>query len=64
MLAVHCMPEHIHLFVGLKPVILISDFVAEIKAESNEFIRNKNWNKVKFSWQECYGVFSYSTFSY
>jgi putative transposase len=60
MLAVHCMPDHIHLFVGLKPVVLISDFVKEIKVESNEFINNKNWIKGKFSWQEGYGVFSYS----
>jgi putative transposase len=60
MLAVHCMPDHIHLFVGFKPVILISDFVKEIKVESNEFINNKNWIKGKFSWQEGYGVFSYS----
>jgi putative transposase len=60
MLAVHCMPDHTHLFVGFKPTILIADFVKEIKVESNEFINNKRWVKGKFSWQEGYGVFSYS----
>jgi len=60
MLAVNCMPDHIHLFVGFKPTILISDFVKEIKVESNEFVNSKNWIKGKFSWQEGYGVFSYS----
>jgi putative transposase len=60
MLAVHCMPDHIHLFVGFKPVMSISDFVKEIKVESNEFINEKKWVKGKFSWQEGYGVFSYS----
>ncbi len=60
MLAVHCMPDHIHLFVGFKPTILISDFVKEIKVESNEFINDKKWVRGKFSWQEGYGVFSYS----
>ena len=40
--------------------ILISDFVKEIKVESNDFINSKNWIKGKFSWQEGYGVFSYS----
>jgi putative transposase len=60
MLAVHCMPDHIHLFVGFKPVISISDFIKEIKVESNEFINNKNWVSKKFNWQEGYGVFSYS----
>ncbi|MDB4999050.1 MAG: Transposase like protein [Mucilaginibacter sp.] len=60
MLAVNCMPDHIHLFVGFKPTILISDFVKEVKVESNEFINSKKWIKGKFSWQEGYGVFSYS----
>jgi REP element-mobilizing transposase RayT len=60
MLAINCMPDHVHLFVGFKPTILISDFVKEIKVESNEFINNKNWVKGRFSWQEGYGVFSYS----
>ncbi len=60
MLAIHCMPDHTHLFVGFKPTILISDFVKEIKVESNEFINHKKWVRGKFSWQEGYGVFSYS----
>jgi REP element-mobilizing transposase RayT len=60
MLAVHCMPDHIHLFVGIKPAIYIPDFVKEVKVESNEFINNKKWVNGKFNWQEGYGVFSYS----
>ena len=59
MLAVNCMPDHTHLFVGFKPTILISDFVKEIKVESNEFINDKDWMRGKFTWQEGYGVFSY-----
>lgn len=59
MLAVHCMPDHVHLFVGFKPSVLISDFVKEIKVETNEFIREKKWTNTNFSWQEGYGVFSY-----
>lgn len=60
MLAINSMPNHIHLFVGFKPVISISDFVKEIKVESNQFINEKRWVKDKFAWQEGYGVFSYS----
>ena len=60
MLAVHCMPDHTHLFVGFNPAVFIPDFVKEVKVESNEFINNKNWMKKKFQWQEGYGVFSYS----
>ena len=43
-----------------KEEVLISDFVKEIKVESNEFINNKNWINEHFNWQEGYGVFSYS----
>ena len=42
MLAIHCMPDHIHLFVGFRPSVLISDFVKEIKVESNELLNRKN----------------------
>ena len=59
MLAINCMPDHTHLFVGFKPSVLISDFVKEIKVESNEFISDKKWVRGKFAWQEGYGVFSY-----
>jgi len=60
MLAVHCMPNHTHLFVGYKPTVLISDFVKEIKVESNEFINDTKWVRGRFGWQDGYGVFSYS----
>ncbi len=59
MLAIHCMPDHLHLFVNPKPVVYIPDFVKEIKVQSNEFIKAKNWVKSSFNWQEGYGVFSY-----
>jgi REP element-mobilizing transposase RayT len=60
MLAVNCMPDHTHIFVGFKPSILIADFIKEIKVESNEFVNQKKWVKGRFSWQQGYGVFSYS----
>ncbi|MDX2046365.1 MAG: IS200/IS605 family transposase [Chitinophagaceae bacterium] len=60
MIAVHCMPDHTHIFVGPKPTVYIPDFIKEIKVESNEFINNKKWVKGNFKWQEGYGVFSYS----
>ena len=54
------MPDHTHLFVGIRPTILISDFIKEVKVESNEFINSKKWTRAKFTWQEGYGAFSYS----
>jgi putative transposase len=60
MIAVHCMPDHAHVFVGYKPSVLISDFVKEIKVQSNEFLNSKAWMNKGFEWQDGYGVFSYS----
>jgi putative transposase len=59
LLAVHAMPDHMHLFVGFKPSVLISEFIKEIKIESNDFINGSTWSKGAFKWQEGYGVFSY-----
>jgi putative transposase len=52
--------DHVHVFVGLKPSMPISDLVRDIKNNSSNFINEQNWLKGKFSWQEGYGVFSYA----
>jgi len=52
--------DHIHIFVGLKPSMPISDLVRDIKNNSSNFINSKNFVKGKFSWQEGYGAFSYA----
>ena len=61
MIAVHCMPDHAHLFVGFRPGSMkISDFVKEIKVASNDFINRKHFCPGSFMWQNGYGAFSYS----
>jgi putative transposase len=57
---VNGMPDHIHAFIGLKPSMKISDLVRDIKNNSSNFINEKKFVKGRFSWQEGYGVFSYS----
>lgn len=52
--------DHIHIFVGLKPAMAISDLVRDIKNNSSNFINDKKFVPGKFSWQEGYGAFSYS----
>ena len=54
------MPDHIHLLVGLKPNISVSDLVRDIKARSSKFINESNWIQGKFNWQNGFGAFSYS----
>jgi REP element-mobilizing transposase RayT len=57
---VNGMPDHIHAFIGLKPVMAISDLVRDMKNNSSNFINDNKFVVGKFSWQEGYGVFSYS----
>ncbi len=52
--------DHVHVFIGLKPAMALSDFVRDVKNNSSNFINDNNWLKEKFSWQEGYGAFSYS----
>jgi putative transposase len=52
--------DHVHVFVSLKPAMPIPDLVRDIKNNSSNFINENKWVKGKFSWQEGYGVFSYS----
>jgi REP element-mobilizing transposase RayT len=59
MLAVHCMPDHVHLFVAFKPTVLIANFIKEVNVEATEFINTKRWMAKRFRWQNGYGVFSY-----
>ena len=52
--------DHVHVFVGLKPSMPISDLVRDIKNNSSKFINEQKFVKGKFSWQDGYGAFSYS----
>ena len=52
--------DHVHIFLGLKPAMALSDLVRDIKNNSSNFINEHNWIKGKFNWQEGYGAFSYS----
>ena len=60
LISIFAMLDHIHLFVGLKPDISISDLTRDIKAGSSKFITDNNWVNGKFCWQEGFGAFSYS----
>ncbi len=52
--------DHVHLFIGLRPSMSVSNLVRDIKNNSSNFINKNNFIKGKFSWQEGFGVFSYS----
>ncbi|AWG21686.1 transposase [Flavobacterium faecale] len=60
LLAINGMPDHIHLFIGMRPSQSISELLQDIKGNSSKWINEKRFLKVKFEWQEGYGAFSYS----
>ena len=51
--------DHIHCFLGLKPVISISELMKTVKAKSSKYINDHSLTPSRFEWQEGYGVFSY-----
>ena len=52
--------NHVHIFVGLKPSMAVSDLVRDIKNNSSNFININKFIRNKFSWQEGFGSFSYN----
>jgi putative transposase len=60
LIAINGTHNHIHIFLGIKPSIALSDLVRDIKNNSSNFINNRHFVKGKFMWQDGYGSFSYS----
>jgi putative transposase len=60
MLAIYCMPDHCHLFIGLNPDKSISETVRDIKANSSRTIKAEFDSLYDFSWQRGFGAFSYA----
>ena len=52
--------DHIHCFIGLKPVVSVSELMKTVKAKSSKYINDNKLTSERFEWQEGYGVFSYS----
>lgn len=60
LLAINGMPDHVHLFFGMRPTQSLADLMRMVKGDSSEWINDQDFVKGKFSWQEGYGAFSYS----
>jgi putative transposase len=59
-LKINGMPDHIHIFFGMRPSQSLSDLMQDIKGDSSLWINKKRFVLGRFSWQEGYGAFSYS----
>jgi putative transposase len=60
MLAIGCMPDHVHILIGYNLNQLILGLVEEIKTSSNKWINEKKFSKYRFEWQKGYGAFTFS----
>ena len=59
MLQINGMPDHLHLFFGMRPTQSLSNLMKFVKGESSAWINQKQFLQHQFSWQEGYGAFSY-----
>jgi len=60
MLQINSMPDHIHIFIGIRPHQSISSLIQNVKTESSKWIKNQSLCSQPFAWQEGYGAFSYA----
>jgi len=51
--------DHMHCFLGLKPVVSVSELMKTVKAKSSKYVNDHYLTKERFEWQEGYGAFSY-----
>ncbi len=45
--------DHVHLFIGLKPSVALSDLMRDVKNNTSNFVNENKWLPEKFSWQAC-----------
>lgn len=60
LLAINGMPDHVHVFFGMRPPQSISDLMQDVKGNSSTWLNKQGFLKGRFEWQEGYGAFSYS----
>ena len=60
LIAINGMPDHVHIFLGFKPTLRLSDLVSDVKTGSSKFIKAKGYLPGTFAWQDGYGCFTYA----
>jgi REP element-mobilizing transposase RayT len=59
MLQINCMPDHLHMLIGMRPVQSISSLIQTVKSESSAWLKASGFAK-GFAWQDGFGAFSYA----
>ncbi|AEE49370.1 IS200/IS605 family transposase [Haliscomenobacter hydrossis] len=52
--------DHVHVFVGFRPSMSVSNLIRDVKNNSSDFINDRQFLPYEFSWQDGYGAFSYA----
>ncbi len=60
MICINGVQDHLYLLIGFHTTQSISDLMYDAKSSSSQWINDNHLTKSKFTWQEGYGVFSYS----
>ena len=60
MLQINSMPDHMHIFICMRPHQSISSLIQLVKAETSKWVKANNFCDYPFAWQEGYGAFSYA----
>lgn len=58
LMIINGMPDHLHILIGMKPDIALSDLVRDIKSNSSKLINEKGLTIGKFAWQNGFGAFT------
>jgi REP element-mobilizing transposase RayT len=60
LLAINGMPDHLHIFFGMRPTQSLSDLLQDIKGGSSKWINERRFINDHFEWQSGFGAFSYN----
>ena len=60
LLAAGCMPDHVHLLVGISKRMAVADALRIIKSKSSKWVHETIPACSEFAWQEGYGAFTVS----
>src|SRR5678816_2630360 len=60
MLQINSMPDHIHIFIGMRPHQSVSGLIQVVKSESTNWINENRFCALPVAWQKGYGAFSYA----
>jgi REP element-mobilizing transposase RayT len=52
MLQINSMPDHVRIFIGMRPHQSISSLIKNVKTESSKWIKAQSLSLVPFAWQE------------